>query len=209
MSDFSLETPKYNLKNYTEVYEPSEDSFLFLDALESELEYIKNMEPKIIAEIGSGSGIVITALANILKNNCVYFATDINRQACLATSHTAELNNCNIECLNMNLLDYFMDEIFDIILFNPPYVVTESEELSGNSLNRSWAGGKDGREITDLVLGDLNRMLAKNGVCYMVILKENNPLEIETRMSARGYNCSKIMERKIPGEHLFIFKFCK
>lgn len=205
----TLDTPKYNLKHFSEVYQPSEDTFLFLDALESELDFIVNMKPTVIAEIGSGSGVVITALAMILKSSCAYFATDLNHQACTATLETSQLNNCSIECLNMNLLDNFKDGLFDIVLFNPPYVVTESDEMVGNSLNRAWAGGKNGRETTDVVLNDLDRLLGRNGVCYMVILKENRPLEIKERMLARGYSCTNVMERKIPGEHLFVYKFCK
>lgn len=205
----TLDTPKYNLKHFPEVYEPSEDTFLFLDALESELDFIVNMKPTVIAEIGSGSGVVITALASVLKSNCAYFATDLNPQACTATFETSQINNCSIECLNMNLLDNFKGGLFDIVLFNPPYVVTESDEMAGNSLSRAWAGGKNGRVTTDVVLNDLDRLLGRNGVCYMVILKENRPLEIEKRMLARGFNCINVMERKIPGEHLFVYKFCK
>lgn len=209
MSVSSLETPKYNLKNYAEVYEPSEDTFLFLDALELELNFIVNLKPAVIAEIGSGSGVVITALAKKLKNSCTYFATDINCQACLATSETSHLNNVNIECLHMNLLDKFREGIFDIILFNPPYVVSATEEMMGNSLSRAWAGGKDGREIIDLFLEDLEWLLTKTGVCYMVILKENKPSDIKKCMSLRGFKSSCVLERKIPGEHLFVFKFSR
>lgn len=209
MSELSLDTPKYNLKNYTNVYEPSEDTFLFLDALESELNYIVNKKPTAIAEIGSGSGVVITALANLLKSNCAYFATDINHEACLATNHTSHLNNVAVECINMNLLGRFRNGVFDMILFNPPYVVTASEEVSGNGISRAWAGGSNGREIINVVLNDLDRLLAKNGVCYMVILKENGPLDIKEYMSTRGYSCYNVMERKIPGEHLFVLKFSK
>lgn len=209
MNTLYLHTPKYNLKEFPDVYEPREDTFLFLDALESELSFITNMQPAVIAEIGSGSGVVITALANVLKNSCAFFATDLNHQACIATLNTSRLNNCNIECINMNLLDNFKNGIFDIVLFNPPYVVTESEEITRNGLSRSWAGGQDGREITDVVLDDLDRLLAKNGVCYMVILKENKPLEIKQRMLSKGYTCINVMDRKIPGEHLFVLKFCK
>ena len=39
----------------------------------------------------------------------------------------------------------------DIILFNPPYVVTDAEELAkaqqDKGIAATWAGGKDGVEI--------------------------------------------------------------
>lgn len=204
-----LETPEYNLHGFGDVYEPREDTFLFLDALESELSDIVKMKPTAIAEIGSGSGVVITALAKILKSGCAYFATDLNSRACRATLETARLNNVVVECLNMNLLDEFKGGMFDVVLFNPPYVVTASEEMAGNGLNRAWAGGSEGRESINLVLQDLDRLLSEKGVCYMVILKENKPLKIVDFMSSRGYKCSNVMQRKIPGEHLFVFRFNK
>ena len=43
-------------------------------------------------EIGSGSGVVISSLALLLERkgykDCMYFATDINEEACKATMKT-------------------------------------------------------------------------------------------------------------------------
>lgn len=202
-----LKTPVYDLRGHPEVYEPSEDSFLLLDALETELTVLKAMEPVFAAEIGSGSGIAITALAETLKCEC--FATDINSDACGATAKTSELNKTRVDCLNMDLLTGFRKNLFDIILFNPPYVVTDSSEISGCGLSRAWAGGNSGREITDRVLNNLKNYLTPRGVCYMVLLKENNLEEITSLVYKDNFWTEVIKERKIRGEHLFVVKFSR
>ena len=44
----------------------------------------------------------------------------------------------------------------DILLFNPPYVPTESDEVCGTGIEASWAGGVDGREVIDRFIPLLN-----------------------------------------------------
>lgn len=204
-----LKTPLYHLKQFPDVYEPSEDSFLLLDALELEMDFLKSIKPDIIVEIGSGSGIIISAIASFMHNSCVYYGTDVNTQACLASLNTSKLNSVNVEILNMNLLNNFKNKLFDVIVFNPPYVVTDPSEIQGNGLNRAWAGGANGRQITDVVLKNLDSLLTQKGVCYMVILKENKLQEIEDDMLKRGFGCVVVTERKVPGEHLFVLKFSR
>lgn len=204
-----LKTPLYSLKDFPDVYDPSEDSFLLLDALELEMNFLKSLKPDIIAEIGTGSGIIISAIASLMQHTCVYYATDVNAQACLASLNTSKLNSVNVEILNMNLLNNFKSNLFDVIVFNPPYVVTDSSEIQGNGLNRAWAGGINGRQVTDAVLENLDNLLTDKGVCYMVILKENKPEDIKKDMLNQGFECTVVVDRKVPGEHLFILKFSR
>lgn len=202
-----LSTPIYNLTNYPEVYEPSEDSFLFLDALEQEFHSIKNLKAQFALEIGSGSGILISALASILRNSCAYFAVDVNPDACEATLNTAKLNGATIECLNMDLFHNFTRQnLFDIVLFNPPYVVTDFDETLGNGLNRAWAGGARGRETIVRFLEDLPNVLSEKGVCYLLLLKENGISDIKGEILKKCLIVDVLVDRKIRGEHLYVIK---
>lgn len=206
-----MDTPNLShltLKDYEEVYEPAEDSFLMLDALELDLTLIRNIKPLLIIEIGSGSGITITALAKALGHTAQYFATDINPYACDVTIKTSIQNNTQIEMFEMDLFTNFRSNIFDIIIFNPPYVVTESSEIFlSNGIERSWAGGSKGREITDRVLMQVKNMLTDKGLFYLVTIEENDPNDICNIMKKQGFYFKMVIERKIRGEHLKIFRF--
>lgn len=149
-----METPNIShitAEDYDHVYEPSEDSFLLIDALEEEINFIKSLNPTICVEIGTGSGIVITALGMVLGNNSTYIATDINPKACTVAQNTAISNNVQLNIVNTNLVSGLtICNNIDILIFNPPYVVTLSEEIGVKyeSLKRAWAGGKKGREVS-------------------------------------------------------------
>jgi release factor glutamine methyltransferase len=148
-------TPTYSsltkavLKN---VYEPSEDTFLLLDALEAELSHLKQMKPSIAWEIGCGSGLAITFLAKYLDNAQImsFFASDVNMNACSATDKVARENNVSVNIINCDLLLSVLPRLsnsIDILIFNAPYVVTETSEIGHYSdLSAAWAGGLHGRE---------------------------------------------------------------
>lgn len=103
------------------VYEPAEDTFLVLDALQLDLEHtVRNRlisktysddnlstksEPLLVIELGSGAGLLSAAVAKALRNDiltkmtdigvhCV--AVDINPAACRATAHTCLLNSVQV-----------------------------------------------------------------------------------------------------------------
>lgn len=228
-----METPSYShltTEDYNHVYEPSEDSFILIDALELDLQSLKEREPSICLEIGSGSGIVITALAKYLQPAC-YFAVDINRYACNATARTSRANNVNIDVINMDLLSSFKANSIDLLIFNPPYVPTptaltlnipeqqklyddEADETFKSScedklLIKSWAGGKDGCEIINRVINSLNQILAPNGIFYLLIIKDNNPDKIMKDLLDLGFQAVQVIDRKIRGEHLIVLKITK
>ena len=52
-------------EDYDRVYEPAEDTFLLMDALEKDKELLARTRPAICVEVGSGSGAVLTFLAQV------------------------------------------------------------------------------------------------------------------------------------------------
>lgn len=219
-----METPSINHltpQDYQNIYEPAEDSFLLLDALEKDLDYIqKKLSPKVCLEIGSGSGIIITSIAKYVKG-CLCLSTDINNVACSVTKRTASANPpAKVDSVQMNLVDGIRDKSVDLLLFNPPYVVTSDEELetskmvegdgvTSKNLVYTWAGGENGRRVIDVLLEKLDQILSDEGVLYLLVLKENKPQEIINIVEGMGFRGKVFMERRIPGEYLYILKIVR
>jgi len=207
-----IETPDLSHisnNDYENVYEPAEDSFLMLDALESEIKFIRNIKPVICLEIGSGSGVISTGLAKSLGSKLMYFATDINPFAVSVTQKTSLKNGVSLEILNCNLIDPLVDRMknqVDILIFNPPYVPTEEAELK-SLISRSWAGGKRGRIVMDRLFPIIPQIMSSQGIFYLLILKENDQSDILSVMASYGWAGSVVMERQAGREFLKVLKF--
>ena len=210
-----LKTPNYShftSKDYETIYEPSEDTFLLLDALEKDINYLNNLKPLFVFEIGSGSGLVINFLAEHLANSkqILFYSTDINKNACLATSKTSHANNNDINIVNCDLVLPMMARLngkIDVLIFNPPYVVTEQNELGSKSIEAAWAGGKDGREVMDRLFPYVDSLLSQNGVFYLVCIKPNKIEEIESIFNRLNFEMNIVLNRKAGIENLFILRF--
>ncbi|XP_061683699.1 methyltransferase N6AMT1 isoform X2 [Syngnathoides biaculeatus] len=167
--------------DFCDVYEPAEDSFLLMDALERDVDELRGMRPHVCVEVGSGSGAVSAFLVSLLGPAAIYFCTDLNRAAALCTSKTASSNNVSLEPVITDLVQCFLPRLsgqVDVLLFNPPYVVTLSSEVGSMGIEAAWAGGRRGREVTDRFLPLVCKLLSTRGLFYLVAIAENDPAVI-------------------------------
>ena len=97
--------------------------------------------------------------------------------------------------------------MFDLILFNPPYVPTTESEVGCQGIGSALAGGENGMQVTDQVLELLPKILSPTGAFYMVAISDNNPDEILRRVSTGGLLVGeKILQRTAGRERLSILK---
>ncbi|XP_010720772.1 methyltransferase N6AMT1 isoform X1 [Meleagris gallopavo] len=215
----AVPTPRYEHMGprgpYRDVYEPAEDTFLLLDALERDATQLRQAgytRIDICLEIGSGSGVVSAFLASIIGASALYLCTDINPMAAYCTLETAQLNNVHLQPVITDLvkgLSPRLNGMVDLLLFNPPYVVTPSEEVQSHGIEASWAGGKNGREVMDRVFPLVADLLSTRGLFYLVTIKENNPDEILETMKKHGLEGTQLLSRQAGQEMLTILKFRK
>ena len=133
------------------VYNPAEDSYLLVKAI------IAKAGEKTL-DMGCGSGIVALHLA---KNKCVVTACDINKKAVENTRINAEKNHLKIKVLESDLFSN-INEKFDVITFNPPYLPTRGEDSA-------WDGGDGGVETIERFLQGAVNHLHSNGSVYLVM----------------------------------------
>jgi len=205
-------------EDYLHVYEPAEDTFILLDALEEDAEELRNSKPLVCLEIGSGSGCVSSFVGSILGSSAaLYLATDINPHACKCTQRTGARNKIPIQPILASLaspLSLRLRHAVDILIFNPPYVPTYSDEADiaqyHAGIGGSWAGGTDGMQVTTTLLQQIEDLLSPSGRFYLVAVKQNDVAGICKRMlDDYGLHSTTVLQRRAGREHLFIVRFSR
>jgi len=224
-----LPTPSTSHVPYDLIYEPAEDSFLFLDTLSSASETAwlhahfahSSRKAPLLVEIGPGSGVIVAFLTahatTIFGTDVLSMSVDVNLHACHATRTTVEQalqeqreaaeattsildgsGSIYLSSLLGDLMTSLRPGTIDILVFNPPYVPTESVpsgpavpstfastakkptfEESSHLLELSYAGGIDGMEITNRLLKQIPQVLSERGVAYVLFCRGNRPEEVK------------------------------
>lgn len=197
---------------FLDVYEPAEDSFLLIDALEQDAVLLQKRSPCVCLEVGSGSGVVSAFLASVVGPTASYFCTDVNPAAAQCTMETSRCNSVSLQSVTTDLVESLLPRLsgkVDILLFNPPYVVTPSEEVSSQGIEAAWAGGRCGREVIDRFIPMASQLLSNKGLFYLVTIAQNKPEEIVRLLGETGLRGAPCLSRRAGIESLSILRFQK
>ncbi|MDY0129422.1 MAG: class I SAM-dependent methyltransferase [Methanosarcina vacuolata] len=180
------------------VYEPAEDSFLLADAA------LKEAKPGMrILEIGTGSGFVSAVLlANLKEIRLV--ATEINPHA----SRCAKMNG--VEVIRIDLFRGIKSKnpetLFDLILFNPPYLPTSEEEKVPGWLNYAFDGGISGRDTLERFLDEVRDYLKPGGEILVLISSITGLDAVKEKMETLGFAVEVVARKKVSFEELIVVK---
>jgi release factor glutamine methyltransferase len=177
----------------SEVYSPSDDSFLLLKVTE--------VSPgERFLEIGCGSGLVSLHAA---KAGATVTAADINPHAVECTKKNAVGNNLRIEVIRSDLFEK-VDGCFDVIIFNPPYLPEETRSTSW--IEKSWSGGEEGSEVAVRFLEEAWRHLSPGGRIY-VILSSIGGFTSALKAAKPRYDAEMLEEKHMFFESIYAYKF--
>ena len=150
---------KFEIETDDLVYIPSDDTFLLAENLE-----IK--EGQSVLEIGTGSGLV-SMYASLLTEDIT--ATDINFNALELAEKNFKLNNINSIKLEFgDMFEPVKDKKFDVILFNIPYLPTDSDDIIDDDLNYAFDGGLNGRKVIDRFINEVSNHLNDKGIVQII-----------------------------------------
>jgi len=193
MNEIILSIDDLKIKFCKQVYQPSDDSYLLYDT-------VKQLKLKgKIAEVGSGTGLITLMLAH---NNLV-IASDLNIMAAKCTLENLKNNNLddNVDVLCCDNLTPIRDgEIFDYIVFNPPYIPTKTI----NEEDISWSGGKEGIEVTINFLKESIKRLKQSGRIVCVLSSIMNLKALTKYIEELGYKTKILTKKKFFFETLYV-----
>ena len=192
-----LPTPSTSHVCFDRVYEPAEDSYLFLDTLSSasESSFLKDRFSRspssspFILEVGVGSGVVLAFVAANASNlfgrhDVLTLGTDINSFACRAASQTIQSairaterdQSVFLDTVNGDLASAVRPHSVDVFLFNPPYVPAELPDLSRHEVYNVVPDGKTAPSFEqDSYLLELSYAGGENGMVVTNRMLEDLP----------------------------------
>lgn len=157
------------------------------------IETILRLTPKTnlnVLELGTGSGIIACALAN-LRPNWHIQATDISEKALKVAAHNSQVLECSH--IQFYLSDWFQSvplQSFDLIVSNPPYVEQDSRFVNVETdfePQGALYSGIDGLDAIRHIISASTQYLKANGLlCFEHGFKQAKP--IQALLVQHGYH---------------------
>ena len=159
----------------SDALDPRPDSEILVEEI---LELVKNFDESKtikILELGVGSGcLVLTLLKNISNSSAI--AVDINQKSIEIAKNNAKKLDLEekIEFINSNWYENLVEEKFDIIISNPPYIKTEDiaflqKEVKDFEPIIALDGGEDGFDCYREIAKNINNFLSKKSFLILEI----------------------------------------
>lgn len=138
-----------------------------------------------VLDLCSGSGVLAIVASQSGADRVT--AVDISRRAILATRLNARLNGAHIRTVRGDLFAAVPGERFNLIVCNPPYLVSASDRLPRRGPSRAWDAGKSGRAFLDPICDRADGHLFAGGVLLLVHSSLCSEQSTAEALSRRGY----------------------
>ncbi|WP_394739690.1 HemK2/MTQ2 family protein methyltransferase [Natronococcus roseus] len=187
----------------TDVYQPAEDSELLAESVCERLSsdsYSGDESGRTVLEVGTGSGYVADRIAE--ETDARVIASDLNPYAV----RQAREREKGLEAVRADLVSPFVDDAFDVVAFNPPYLPTEPDTEWDDWMERALSGGEDGRAIIDPFLSSVARVLAPGGSVYLLVSSLTDVDAVVERAGQEGFSAAAVADHSFPFETLTVLE---
>lgn len=174
------------------VYEAAEDSQLLADAA------IDRIDDERVLDVGVGSGHVAARIAT--ETDARVVGCDINPEAC------ARARSRGIDVVRSNLMDPFVADSFDVVVFNPPYLPTPPEREWDDPMEHALSGGEDGRRVIRPFLSDVGRVLRAGGRAYLLVSSLTDIDAVGDLAASAGLDAVELTDASFPFERLVVLE---
>ena len=167
--------------------------------VEEAISIIKNGDK--VLDLCTGSGAIGISLKKKFADKINVIGTDISKEALRVAKMNANANRVSVEFVESNMFDKIVENDFDLIVSNPPYIETNviktlSKEVQNEPLI-ALDGGMDGLDFYRIIVKEGKDYLKSGG--YLIIeigfnqrdevinlLKENDYLDIYSKKDYSG-----------------------
>ncbi len=173
-----------------DVYEPAEDSYLFVDNL-----HVGAGDS--VLDLGTGSGVLAVYVA---KQGANVVAVDINPHAIKAAKGNANLNGVDdrMVLFQGDLFSAFRNgTAFNLVLFNAPYLPSDAGEET-SWIGRAWAGGANGRIVVDRFIAEVAAYLKSDGRVLLMQSTLTGVEETIQKFQLQGFSAEVIAIQRLP-----------
>lgn len=164
------------------MYRPAEDTFFMADI-------VKNYRGNFALEVGIGSGYLTGSLCS---NFDFVIGTDIKFDS-IVYANSVTLCNYSNKLLICTSLGSALKFKFDLIISNPPYLPTDTEEISFE--DNAIYGGKEGIEFTLQFLNSILPLLKENGKILLLRSSLSNIKKMDDLIGDLFYR-NRVLARK-------------
>ncbi|MCO5994034.1 methyltransferase [Actinoallomurus sp. WRP9H-5] len=171
------------------VYRPQSDTFLLAREL-----CCDGIRGSRVLDLCTGTGLLAIIAAYAGAESVT--AVDLEGRAVLTAWMNTRLRRVPVRVLRGDLFEPIADEVFDVIVANPPYV--PSADAPRRVRGRAWDAGRQGRAMIDRICAHAPGALAVGGTLLMV---QSVLCGVETTLNSlrrAGLKASVVARRRQP-----------